>query len=342
VTDRPAAEWLEGDALDEWARFVTSSPTGSAYSLPAYLRVLSAVAGGRFRVLAVRKGDELAGGLSVYETTTALGPRVQPRLLLFYNGLVLREETTVYPGERASRELRVVTALTEALEQEGYRRIELRTRAPFADGRVFLARGWSVEPSYSYVVPLDDLEAQWERTAQNLRRLVRRGEREGFTLEVDADFDAFYALHATTHEEKGAPIYLPELAFRRYYEELRALGLCRLYQATASGGQVAASQLVLLGHPVTHTVSAGTDPAFAAAGATAFLRWRTFEHLAAQGFSGNDLTDATLSPVTQFKSQLGGTLETALVATRAARRDRLERAARSTARHTRDRIRRSS
>jgi hypothetical protein len=329
LTDRPSAEWLEADAHEEWARFVASSPTGSPYSLPAYLKVLCGVAGGRFRVLAVRKGDDLAGGLAVYERTTRLGTRVQPRLLLYYNGLVLREETTVYPAERASRELRVVTALAEALEREGYRRVELRTRAPFADGRVFQLKGWSVEPSYSYVVPLHDLEAQWERTAQNLRRLVRRGEREGFTLKVDSDFDSFYALHTGTHEQKGAPIYLPEPSFRRYYEELRALGLCRLYQATAPGGQVAAAQLVLLGHPVTHTVSAGTDPAFAAAGATAFLRWRAFEHLAGEGYSGNDLTDASLNPVTQFKSQLGGSLETALVASTAARRDRIEGFARS-------------
>ena len=340
MTDRPSAEWLGEDAHDEWSRFVATSPIGSPYSLPAYLRVLCEVAGGRFRILALRKGDDLVGGIAVYETTTAVGRRIQPRLLLYYNGLVLREETTVYPGERASREIRVVTALVEALEREGYRRVELRTRAPFADGRVFQARGWSVEPSYSYVVPLENLESQWERTAQNLRRLVRRGEREGFTLDVDGDFDAFYSLHAGTHEQKGAPIYLPNPAFRRYYEELRALGLCRLYQATAPDGRVAASQLVLLGHPVTHTVSAGTDPSFAAAGATAFLRWRSFEQLAGEGYVGNDLTDASLNPVTQFKSQLGGSLETALVASTGDRRDRIEGLVRSVARGVRDRLRR--
>jgi hypothetical protein len=342
VSDRSSAQWLDEDGHDDWSRFVAASPTGSAYSLPAYLRVLCEVAGGRFRVLALRKGEELVGGIAVYETTTPLGPRVQPRLLLFYNGLVLREETSGYPGERASREIKVVTALVEALERQGYRRVELRTRAPFADGRVFQARKWSVEPSYSYVVPLTELESQWERTAQNLRRLVRRGEREGFTLDVDGDFDAFYALHAGTHEQKGAPIYLPEPAFRRYYEELRSAGLCRLYQASTPDGRVAAAQLVLLGHPVTHTVSAGTHPSFAPAGATAFLRWRAFEHLAGEGFTGNDLTDASLNPVTQFKSQLGGSLETALVTSIADRRDRFEGFVRSAGRRLRDRARRAA
>jgi hypothetical protein len=35
--------------------------------------------------------------------------------------------------------------------------------------------------------------------------------------------------------------------------------------------------------------------------------------LAALGYKANDLTDATLNPVTHFKSQFGGTLEQSLV-----------------------------
>ena len=61
-------------------------------------------------------------------------------------------------------------------------------------------------------------------------------------------------------------------------------------------------------HPVSHTVGAGTDPAHRQLGASAFLRWRVFERLAALGYAGNDLTDAALNPVTHFKSQPGGDL----------------------------------
>ena len=333
------AEWLADGGGKEWARFVASSPTGSAYSLPAYLDALSRAGGGRARVLAVKKGDELVGGVSVYERPTRLGTTVRPRLLLFYNGLVLREETSGYPSERSSRQLRVVAALAEELEGTGHRRVELRTRAPFADARPFLARGWDARPTYSYVVELEDLEAQWGRTAQNLRRLVRRCERDGFELSADGDFGTFHDLHVATHEQKGAPIYLPAGAFARFYEELQAQGLARLYHAVAPNGRVAASQLVLLGHHVTHTVSAAMHRDFASSGVTAFLRWKVFEHLAAEGYRGNDLTDATLNPVTHFKSQLGGRLETALVVSTATLRDRSAGAAWGAARRARARIR---
>ena len=49
---------------------------------------------------------------------------------------------------------------------------------------------------------------------------------------------------------------------------------------------------------------------------TAFLRWKVFEHLAAEGSVANDLTDATLGPVAHFKAQLGARLEQALVVER--------------------------
>jgi hypothetical protein len=47
-------------------------------------------------------------------------------------------------------------------------------------------------------------------------------------------------------------------------------------------------------------------------GASAFLRWRAFESLAQAGYAANDLTDASLNPVTRFKSQLGGELRATL------------------------------
>ena len=336
----PVAGWLSEDELDEWAAFVALSPTGCAYALPGYLRALCRATGARFRVLAARLGDELVGGVALYERSTPLGVVVSPRLLLYYNGLVLRGESTRYPSERSSRESRTVETLASALEAARYRRVELRTRSPFLDARGLLARGWAVGPSYTYVVPLDDLDEQWDRMDQNLRRLVRRCRRDGFTFAADGDFDAFFELHAATHDRTGAPIYLPRDAFRAFCDDLRSAGLAILDEARAPGGEVAAAQLVLLGHPVTHTVAAGTDPRHAKTGATAFLRWSAFEDLAGRGHVANDLTDAALASVARFKAALGADLELTLVARRAGVADGASAAASAAARRARDTARR--
>ena len=135
----------------------------------------------------------------------------------------------------------------------------------------------------------------------------------GLVVTVDYDFDRFFELHLDTHRRKGAPLYLPEAAFRRYFQELHGRGVCRLFHARTAEGVSIAAQLVLVGdHEVTHTVSAAADPEKQKLGANPFLRWRVFEILASEGFAANDLTDATLNPVTHFKSQLGGRLTPSL------------------------------
>src|SRR5258708_1549345 len=123
----------------------------------------------------------------------------------------------------------------------------LKSRSTLTDVRAFVSRGWTARPSYSYVVPLTDLAAQWGAVEQNLRRLVGRCESQGMTLVADGAFEPFYDLHATTMDRHDTATYLPRLAFARYHEILQRAGLCRLYHARLPDGRVIASQLTLLG-----------------------------------------------------------------------------------------------
>jgi hypothetical protein len=149
---------------------------------------------------------------------------------------------------------------------------------------------------------------------QNLRRLVDRCAGQGLVVTDDDDFPGFHRLHLLTMKRHSADAYLPEPAFRHWFELLHAAGLCRLYQARLPDGQAVAAQIVLLGgHPICHTVTAASDPAHRQLGASAFLRWEGFKRLAELGCHGTDLTDAALNPVTHFKSQLGGELVANLV-----------------------------
>lgn len=299
--------------LGRWEKFVAAAPSGSVYSLPGYLDALCTTAGGRFRVLAARQGEEVVGGVALYERASRFGSFISPRLLLYYNGIVVRKYETQYPSESTGRVLRVLGALEEALRASGASSVNLRSRG-LLDARPFLTQGWTTVPSYSYVVDLTDLDAAWKKIEQNLRRLIERAESQGLTFSDDQDFGAFFALHETTLERHDAGVYLPRPAFERFFTILRERNLARLFLVRAPDGRAVAAQLCLLGpHPVSHTASAGADPAFNKLGATAFLRWRAFQALAALGFRGNDLTDASLNPVTHFKSQLGGSLELTLV-----------------------------
>lgn len=308
------ARLLAAVDFPEWNRLVARSPEGSIYSTPEYLDSLCEAAGGRFRILAAEKGGELLGGVALYERDSGPGAYVSPRLLLYYNGIVLRPYETRYPSQRTSRQNEILETLAGGLSRLDYSRIALRCRSPLTDVRVLLAKGWTARPDYSYVVPLADLDALRGRMEQNLRRLVDRCAAQGFAVTEDDDFDSFFRLHALVHERKGAKLYLPEPAFRRFFARLQSRGLARLYHARLPDGMSISAQLVLLGpHPVSHTVSAAADAEHRKLGATAFLRWEVFRRLSERGVAANDLTDAGLNPVTHFKAQLGGDLQMCLL-----------------------------
>ncbi len=331
-----------------WNRLVADAPAGSPYSTPEYLDALCSAAGGSFRILGVWRGDELVGGVGLYERVARSGTWVWPRLLLYYNGPVLRQFDTRYPSQRTSRTVEALHALIRALAERRYASVILKGRAPLDDVRPFISNGWEVRPSYTYVVELTDLAAQWGRVEQNLRRLVERGRQQGLLFVEDDDFAGFYALHSATLGRRDVAAYLPRDPFARWFERLHAQKIARLYHARMPDGRIAATQLVLVGaHRVTHTISAAADPALQSSGANPFLRWHAFEALAKEGYTGNDLTDAALNPVTHFKAQFGGNLALTFVAASVPSRawrvgraaEQVYRRARGLARHFRDRFR---
>ena len=300
-----------------WNRFVESSPTGSVYSSTHYLSVLAKAVNATVRVAVVENAGTIVGGIALLESDTRWGRILDPRLLLQYNGIVLGKSESKYPSYKTSVELKVIEQIARFLEDQSYASMMVKCRWPFMDVRALLARGWSVIPTYTYIVPLTDLEQQWDRVDRNTKRLIRRCSGEGIVVTQDDDFDSFYRMHKETHERKGAPLYLDRQAFRAYFQELFESGVARLFHARLHDGKSVAAQLVLTGgHNMSETVSACADSNYLSSGASAYLRWSSFERLAESGFRQNDLTDASLNNVTRFKSQFGGDLRICLACLR--------------------------
>ena len=108
MTLAPDAHILSEAAFPEWNRLLAKSAEGSVYSMPEYLDALCEAAGGKFRILAVRGGDDLLGGVGLYERGSGSGAFVSPRLLLYYNGVILRAYDTRYPSQRTARQTEIL------------------------------------------------------------------------------------------------------------------------------------------------------------------------------------------------------------------------------------------
>jgi len=300
---------LNSSRYDEWDRFAESAPAGSIYSTARYLDVLCRAAGGNFEILAVLDNDQILGGIAVYHEHGWGLQWISPRLLLYYNGLVINECNGIRQSA-CSRSLAIVQALAAHLTQLRSARIVLNNRYDIIDVRPFISLNWTATASYTYTVPLTDLEPTWRRIDKNQRRLIRRASEAAVTFSDDDDFESFYALHEETSRRKGAALYLAKDKFNNFIKDLLKQGLAKIFNARMPDGNVVATQLVLLGaHPVSHTACAGARHSTLHIGVTPFLRWNAFKKLHELGYKENDLTDAGLNSVTQFKSHLGGELK---------------------------------
>lgn len=310
-------KYLTVDEYDQWDQFVDRSPEGGIYSTSYYLQALCAAAGTQFSILTLWKGTEIVAGIGLHYQESCFGRIVKPRGLLYYNGFVLRPCKTRYPSKATSQRMHLMEPLLYELESDLYAEVTLSHRSPLTDMRLFCWHTWLVYPQYTYIVPIEDMDALWQRTDQNLRRLVNRCNKQGLRYGMVDDFKSFYRLHKETYARRNLEPYFSFERFSNLYQTLLQHNCVQMYAVWMPDGEIAAMQIVLSsGHNVSHTWSAATDSRFLRAGASALLRWKVFEDQQARGFTHNDLTDAMQPDVARFKGQLGADLVPFYVATR--------------------------
>lgn len=307
-------KYLDSSEYEKWDKFVDESQHGSIYSKSYFLEAISQVYNADFRILSVFRNDDLVGGMGVYFNKTKYGDTIHIPPLLYYNGLVIRDFPTKYPSISTYKQLEIINAIIDELEGGKYASVDISSRHTFRDLRVFAWRGWKIWPRYTYLVPISNLNQQWNHVEQNVRRLINRCESENMTLVIDDDVETFIQLNENTYRRKGLAPYLDRDRFLEIYQTLKKHDSCQIYFVSLPDGRRISTQVVLMTkHPVTHTWMAGSDHEFLQTGASAFLRWKVFEDLNRRGYAFNDLTDATIDSVAKFKSQFGGSLEQSFV-----------------------------
>ena len=196
---------LAPEHFSEWDAFVAGqASTGSIYSSAAYLDILAKHTGGTFNIAALKNSGRLLGGVGLYITEKHHHEIVSNRLLLYYNGIVLLEEL-LKPSSNSSQLHCVLDGLITYIKACDYGAVTLHCRSSKIDYRPFLTNDWKGEPSYTFVVPLSDIDQLWKSLDKNARRLIRRAEEAGITAEEDNDFEALYSI--TRADTSGVTLF---------------------------------------------------------------------------------------------------------------------------------------
>lgn len=192
----------------------------------------------------------------------------------------------------------------------------IRMSTETGDVRELLSNGWSLRPTFTYTMEIADIERAWHALDPNRRRLVRRGEANGYFVESLESLGRDPALLVrslaglrTMQLRTYGVNDPPDLeAWRHLIEHLLATRAGRLFVVRSPDGEPVAFQLMSVGAGSAGNMLTGSDPAHAERGSNSLLRWRAAQALAAERIRRVDLNGARSGDTGRFKASLGAVI----------------------------------
>lgn len=238
---------LEQADLDAWNDLVAQSPHGNVFLRAEWLQMLSDT-DSSLQILKLGCFDEkdrLVGGQAIC-WRKRWGMPVSTEFEFFYSGPVLASPTRKNPAHRASNHARILTALAQELAARlDYVRVD--THPSLRDVRALLYAGWQVEPTYTHIWEMQDVDLTWQAMHREKRREIRRArEQYSFGEEGEEALDAFLPLyHQTMLKFSWRPSVRWEEMFRQRFRWMHERDGCRLYVARTKDGEMAGGVVVL-------------------------------------------------------------------------------------------------
>jgi lipid II:glycine glycyltransferase (peptidoglycan interpeptide bridge formation enzyme) len=249
----------------------TAEMPGSLFSQPWWL---DAVAPGSWNAVTVERGGEIVARLPyvirrrygfTYLTmpplTQTLGPWLRP-----------------YPGKytnKLSEEVKLMTELIESLPR--FDRFEQNFHHSITNWLPFYWEGFQQTTRYTYVVEnLQDHDSLWKDLRENIRREIRKAERQVMVRD-DLDIDAFLDLNEMTFKRQGlnAP-YTRELV-TRLDNACRKRDCRKILFAEDNQGRLHAAAYLVWDKWAAYYLMGGGNPELRTSGATSLLIWKSIQ-----------------------------------------------------------------
>lgn len=141
-------------------------------------------------------------------------------------------------------------------------------------------RGFSQSTRYTYrLEDLSSTEKLWNELAENVRRAVRKAQKE-VSLRADLDTEAFIRLNSLTFARQGMEVpYGPDLV-RRLDAACAKEGRRKILFAEDAKGRVHAAVYVIWDEDSAYNLMLGSDPELRGSGASSLVMWEAIQYAA--------------------------------------------------------------
>lgn len=298
---------LPAESYSEWDSFVASSPEGTIFQTSGWIDIVSRQFHLRPRIIAVKDGDEIAGGVVLYHKRKIGIPVAARPPLTSYNGILHAPDHERKQQKRQSDEADITRLLLQKIEEE-VRFAQFSLSPSIGDVRPYQWRGWNTGVQFTYRNSLDDIPKAWEILSQSVRRKINRAREKSFVITEEGDLETLLTLQEQSYARSGLLPVMGRGQFSLLCSTLISKGFVKIYSIGDSTGTVHSSRAVVIAGNAAFDWIAGSNPAVMEENGTHLLMWEIFERLAKSGVTSFDFLGANTPSIVEFKRSFGGVL----------------------------------
>ena len=246
-----------GDSLEEWDRFVATSPQGCIFCTSWWLE---AVAPGRFGILVLRKGGKIVAGLPMarhrkWGVETLHMPQLTQTL-----GPLLAPPTSTSYEKQLSAEMETLSELVAAIPKAAH--FTTFCHWSLTNWLPFYWAGYQQTTRYTYVIEgLADPEAVFANFAHSKRKNVKKAEK---LVEAREDLPPreFYDHHAASLCKQGERISYSFEFFERIHRAAAEHDAGKTWFAVDAEGHIHSAIFVVFDPGSAYYLISTIDPEF--------------------------------------------------------------------------------
>ena len=232
----------------EWDDFVDASPQGTLFNTTTFLNALDRKA----TLLGCYKGDELKGGISVFEDNSDCISR--PDLVIYNSFMLKKDDNQQAKGNQFAERFRIISSLVQNLTSR-YKSIEFQTHSSFEDLRPLLWHNYGTDkakflcnPRFTSVLSFSESDKNakdflqsdlYAASGKSRRQEIRYALKKGVTIEKKVDLELLSKLYIDTFARQSLDVDGNELNnILNVCKCLHSKGLLSMYIAKNSQQEI--------------------------------------------------------------------------------------------------------
>lgn len=286
-----------------YRRFCEDNPQMSVFLQPWWL---DAVYSEGWEVLLYKEGEQVLAAMPYcrhrkYGFTAILQPKLTP-----VTGLWIAYPEEQKRSNRYALEIKAMEYFAEQIDRIKPAYFQTMLHFSISSWLGFLWHGFKQTTRYTYrFTHIEDLDYTFSQCNTEVRKCIRKLEKQGFEIRNDLPLETFYRVNTMTYARQGVSCPFSFEDFERIERAAAARKQSRRYAICDRQGRIHSVTYVICSQGVWHSIFAGSDPELRSSNAATLLLWHILKEASAEGCKEYNFNGSVLRPIENFIRHFG-------------------------------------